>query len=193
MFCPKCGNPNPDSCLYCVRCGTELQEISETDLAAWSGGTAPEEPKKPELPPVRKIGFWEAVKNYFTHYADFKGRATLREFWFAYIFAQFFQFAASLIWMFICIYAFPDPDRFTAVFQTGTVILALALVLPSLSLYWRRLHDTGRSGAWYFLAFVPIGNFILLLWAGFYSSVDDNQYGPRKVDAQTGISPDLYS
>lgn len=181
MHCPKCGNPNLDSYLYCVRCGTELKEITDEDLTDGYDYTAPDGPAPPVLPPVRKIGFWEAVKNFFTHYADFKGRATLQEFWCACIFAEFFQFVASFLWALLGIHLFPDPDRFTAVFHAGTVILALALAVPSISLCWRRLHDIGRSGAWYFLAFLPIGNFIVLLWVGFYSSVGDNQYGPRKI------------
>jgi len=193
MRCQKCGNPNPDSYLYCVRCGAELQEITEDYLTDWYNYTVPDEPEKPVLPPVRKIGFWEAVKNFFTHYADFKGRATLREFWFAYLYVQLFQFVVSFLLVLLGMHLFPDPDRSTAFYQMGTVILALALAIPSISLYWRRLHDIGRSGAWYFLAFVPFGNFILLLWVGFYSSVGDNQYGPRKVADNSGISPDLYS
>ena len=178
MHCPKCGTPNPDSYLYCVRCGTELKEITDEDLTDGYDYTAPDRPAPPVLPPVRKISFWEAVKNFFTHYADFKGRATLREYWFAYIFSQLFQFFIGLIWMLISIYAFSNPGRFI---QAGAIVLALALAVPSISLCWRRLHDVGRSGACYFLAFLPIGNFIVLLWVGFYSSVGDNQYGPRKI------------
>ena len=55
----------------------------------------------------------------------------------------------------------------------------LALIIPYLSAAARRLHDTGRSGKWYFIGFVPyIGGFILLLLLVVDSQKEANQWGP---------------
>jgi uncharacterized membrane protein YhaH (DUF805 family) len=42
-------------------------------------------------------------------------------------------------------------------------IIALAAVVPSLALVWRRLHDTNRSGGYYFMSFIPLAGPIILI------------------------------
>jgi uncharacterized membrane protein YhaH (DUF805 family) len=43
-------------------------------------------------------------------------------------------------------------------------IWGIAVIVPGLALVWRRLHDSGRSGSWFFICFVPfVGNFILFI------------------------------
>ena len=46
-----------------------------------------------------------------------------------------------------------------------TGILTLALLVPSLSVTVRRLHDTGRSGWWFFIALIPLVGAIILFAA----------------------------
>lgn len=43
------------------------------------------------------------------------------------------------------------------------LIFSLGTLLPNLAITWRRLHDTGRSGAWFFIAFLPVVGWIVLL------------------------------
>lgn len=43
------------------------------------------------------------------------------------------------------------------------LIFSLGTLLPNRALTWRRLHDTGRSGLWFFIAFLPIVGWIVLL------------------------------
>jgi uncharacterized membrane protein YhaH (DUF805 family) len=99
-------------------------------------------------------------------YAAFNGRATRAEFW-TYSLLQFV--VAVILW--------------TLAFAAGIfgwvllVIWGLATFIPTLAVSWRRLHDTGRSGAWWLLSFVPFGGIVLII---FYliGSDGDNQYGP---------------
>ncbi len=45
------------------------------------------------------------------------------------------------------------------------VVITLFLFLPGVSVMVRRLHDTGRSGWWYWIVLVPlIGGILLLVW-----------------------------
>ena len=44
------------------------------------------------------------------------------------------------------------------------LLVILGLIAPMLGVVVRRLHDTGRSGAWYFLGFVPFGSIALIVF-----------------------------
>ena len=57
-------------------------------------------------------------------------------------------------------------------------LLALALLLPSLAVGVRRLHDTGRTGWWLLVGLVPlIGGLILLYWFAQRGAEGANEYG----------------
>lgn len=63
-------------------------------------------------------------------------------------------------------------------------LVGLALLLPSLAVSVRRLHDTGRSGWWLLIALVPIvGAIVLLVFELGDSQRTQNQYGqlPKAV------------
>lgn len=54
---------------------------------------------------------------------------------------------------------------------------ALLLLLPSLAVGARRLHDIGRSGWWQLLIFTVIGIISLIVWWASDTSPTDNKYG----------------
>ncbi len=114
------------------------------------------------------------MKEYFipvlkNHYCDFKGRARRKEFW------------MFTLWCFLIALATAIIDSILG-FQGGgpfTLIFALALILPSLGLTVRRLHDINYSGWWYFISFIPlIGGLILLYFTIKEGDKGPNQYGP---------------
>ena len=60
-----------------------------------------------------------------------------------------------------------------------TGIVNLALLLPSLGLAVRRLHDIDKSGWWIFISLIPIIGWILLIvWYCKDSQMETNEYGP---------------
>ncbi|MEO0862350.1 MAG: DUF805 domain-containing protein [Pseudomonadota bacterium] len=78
----------------------------------------------------------------------------------------------------------PEPD-FTLVmapFLTYFTVLMILSIWPTLSFYAvlvRRLHDTGRSGWWYWISLVPfVGGLILLILLIIPSEIYKNTYGP---------------
>ena len=114
------------------------------------------------------------MKEYFisilkNHYCDFKGRARRKEFW------------MFTLWCFLIALATAIIDIILG-FQGGgpfTLLFALALILPSLGLTVRRLHDINYSGWWYFISFIPlIGGLILLFFTIKEGDKGPNQYGP---------------
>jgi len=105
-------------------------------------------------------------------YAVFKGRARRKEYWFFIL----FNLIASLV--------------LTVVdFMTGSLdaelgmgllsgLYSLAVLIPSLAVTVRRLHDTGRTGWWLLIGLIPlIGAIVLLVFMLLDSQPGDNEYG----------------
>lgn len=58
------------------------------------------------------------------------------------------------------------------------LVYGLAVIIPSLAVQFRRLHDRGRSGWWMFIALVPwAGAIVLLMFYLFPSDPGMNRYG----------------
>lgn len=115
------------------------------------------------------MGFSEAVASVFKNYANFKGRARRSEYWF---FVLFNMIASGLL-------TGISTASENRVFLILSGIYSLAVIIPTLAVIWRRLHDIGKSGASYFVALIPlVGAIILLVWLCKDSQPGDNQYGP---------------
>ena len=61
-------------------------------------------------------------------------------------------------------------------------VWSLAILIPTIAVTWRRLHDSDRPGGWWFLVFLPIIGwiwlFILVLLGG---TPGPNKYGPQNA------------
>lgn len=57
-----------------------------------------------------------------------------------------------------------------------SAIIFLGTVAPSIALNVRRLHDINKSGWWLFIAFVPFGNIVLLVFYCLPSVNEGNNY-----------------
>lgn len=114
------------------------------------------------------MSFGEAIRSGFEHYTKFDGRASRSAFWWWALFQFIVTFVAAVIDF--------------AVFNNLGVFYALAvlaLLLPSLSVTIRRLHDTGRTGWWVLIYLIPlIGAIVLLVFFLTDSDPGPNQYGP---------------
>jgi uncharacterized membrane protein YhaH (DUF805 family) len=92
--------------------------------------------------------FGESISTCFSKYASFDGRASRSEFWWWTLFTFLASAASGLI-----------SEMLSGLFS-------LAVLLPSLAVGARRLHDTDRSGWFLLLWVIPvIGWIILLVWA----------------------------
>jgi uncharacterized membrane protein YhaH (DUF805 family) len=120
------------------------------------------------------VAFFEAVRRVFSQYAVFRGRARRSEFWW---FCLFEAVSAVLTHAFDQI-VFPGqvPGRFGG---PSSAVLQLAILIPSLAVGARRLHDTGRSGWWQVLMLVPVvGIIVLIVWWAEDSHPGSNWFGP---------------
>lgn len=126
--------------------------------------------------------FGDAVRAVLAQYATFGGRARRSEYWWWSLFSTLVQLAFSLVAIVVLV-ATSDDDGGTAVGWIGWIlygIVALGLVVPSLAVLVRRLHDTGRSAWWLLIGLVPIvGGVVILVFSLQDSSPGPNAYGPN--------------
>ena len=92
------------------------------------------------------MSFVQAVQVCLRKYVDFEGRAARPEFWWFALFQLVVMVVAALLG------------------RTVYTIVALALVLPSLGVGVRRLHDIGKSGWFLLLHLLPIIGILVLIY-----------------------------
>ncbi|WP_275869004.1 DUF805 domain-containing protein [Knoellia sp. 3-2P3] len=124
------------------------------------------------------MSFMTAVQTVLSKYATFSGRARRSEYWW---FVLFYLIVAVVATVIDSAAGLPQ----TAGYGPVTMLVTLALLLPSLAVTARRLHDTGRSGWWMLLSLIPIGGLVVLIFA-LQDSKGPNAWGqsPKAVAAQ---------
>lgn len=116
--------------------------------------------------------FMGAVKTCLSKYATFEGRARRPEFWWFAL----FTFAGSMVASFL------DVAIFGAASDAGllSAVFSLAMLIPSIAVGVRRLHDTDRVGWWYLMVFIPLIGFIVLLIFFIQRGTEGpNRFGPE--------------
>ena len=100
------------------------------------------------------------------NYANFKGRARRKEYWMFCLFNILFAFVLTIV------------DFILGTFPLLYVIYLLAIIVPGIAVTVRRLHDIGKSGAWYFIIVIPfIGGIWLLVLLCTDGTPGENSYG----------------
>jgi uncharacterized membrane protein YhaH (DUF805 family) len=113
-------------------------------------------------------------------YATFSGRAQRAEYWYFVLFYILILVGLSII----------DGIIGTFSSEAGIGLLSglysLAILIPSLAVGVRRLHDTGRSGWWLLIGIIPlIGPIILIVFFVQDSMSGDNSYGSNPIATAT--------
>ena len=116
----------------------------------------------PDVAPLPGASFGEAVKRYFQRYAQFRGYASQSEFWWPFLIFQMLipiglYILAVAIGASAAISGADElPSAVVAIFGLLMLYVA-AIIIPSLAVMVRRLHDTGQSGLFLLFYFVGLG------------------------------------
>lgn len=102
-----------------------------------------------------------------SRYADFTGRARRKEYW-------MFTLVNLLIMLALVII-----QEAAGITPLLTGLYSIAVVVPTLAVGVRRMHDTGRSGWFMLVSFVPVlGVFLFAILAALDSEAGTNDFGP---------------
>jgi len=111
-----------------------------------------------------------AVKTCFSKYATFSGRASRSEYWFFYLFTIIASIVTWVIDTMLLGYSAEDTGAISLIFQ-------IIIILPSIAVGARRLHDIGKSGWWQLLILTLIGIILLIVWFATIGSSKKNKFG----------------
>jgi uncharacterized membrane protein YhaH (DUF805 family) len=112
-----------------------------------------------------------------SQWKDFSGRARRSEYW--YFTLTVIIIYAVLLALIAGAATLGDVGKIIAlVLNIVYLVVALVLLVPSLAVSVRRLHDTGRSGWWLLLAFIPLAGLVILVFMCLDSQPETNKWGP---------------
>jgi len=108
-------------------------------------------------------------------YADFSGRARRKEYW---MFTLFNVVILIPLYLIVVAGAALGSNGLVAIGAILYIGYAFAIIIPSLAVCVRRLHDIGKSGWYYLIGFIPlVGAIILIVWFCTDSQTGENEWG----------------
>ena len=130
--------------MNCPTCGSETPDDAQFCGGCGTNLISGEASAGTELP---RVGFGEAIKRGFTNYFTFSGRSTRAEYWWWTLFSSLVQAIPLVGWL-----------------------IGLAVLIPSVAVTSRRLHDIGKS-AWWMTVWLLLGDVWVLWSVGFVLEV----------------------
>lgn len=97
--------------------------------------------------------FSQAIRNSFKNYVNFRGRASRPEFWWFFSFIVLVYVALFVISN-VGVATSPDSQAWNTLANVGiigTITWFLVTIIPVSAIWFRRLHDSNKSGWWYVL------------------------------------------
>ena len=126
------------------------------------------------------MGFMDALTTVLRNkYATFSGRASRSEYWWSYLGIAVISMTLQIIGIVGGLALGSANEALGALFGLAALAGILALLIPTLSVNVRRLHDTGKSGWMLLILLIPCIRFILwLVWMIEDGQAHANAYGP---------------
>lgn len=186
MHCPECGAENRDGVDFCAKCGAIIEatnpfrigsQVQENHETVWNEGPEFVDISEPVPRTLRA-----AIKVCFHKYCSSRGRASRREFWFW----QLYCFLTSVLPMAIGVFMMGSSLCDALMNFIGSIVVCLALlnlfvcVYPSLTVFFRRMHDVNVSGIW-LLAYIFVVKIIGVVAPFIFSSMEIEGFGILKV------------
>lgn len=122
------------------------------------------------------VSVFQALKRY----ADFTGRSDRPEYWLFFLFVILVAFGFGILNV-VLSGASGQPNGLVMGLYG---IFILAIIIPSLAVGFRRLHDTNRSAWWILISFLPlVGSIILIVFYCLPGTPGPNRFGPAPGSA----------
>jgi uncharacterized membrane protein YhaH (DUF805 family) len=135
----------------------------------------PRQVQAPQYGSAKSMGFVDAIKTCFRKYVDFKGRARRPEYWWFILFYFIVLTGLSILDGVMAALGLPGFFGFLGI---------LGLVLPSLAVAVRRLHDTDRSGWMLLISLIPlVGSIIVIVFLCQRGTDGPNRFGSDDLAA----------
>jgi uncharacterized membrane protein YhaH (DUF805 family) len=126
------------------------------------------------------MGFGTAISTGFTKYFNFSDRACRSEYWYWTLFTVIVGGVAAII----------DAKLDT---ELVSGLVNLAILVPSLAIAVRRLHDLDEPGWWILLGLIPIiGGIALLIWFVLKGTDGSNRFGPDPLAAKPPLADQQF-
>ena len=123
--------------------------------------------------------FIESTKNYFLKWDDFSTRISRSEFWWGNLGATITSTIVGFAVGFLSVLtSFPS--------ELVLLPLQLFLLIATIALSVRRLHDINKSGWWLLIYLTIVGMLVLFYWACSKGDADENVFGPDPLDGSLG-------
>lgn len=116
------------------------------------------------------------------NYATFSGRARRKEYWMFFLFNVLISLGLGVLDI--------VAGTYSVEYETGffSALYSLLVLIPSIAVSVRRLHDTNRSGWWVVISLIPIiGVLVLFVFTCLDSQPGTNRFGanPKEASSQT--------
>lgn len=117
------------------------------------------------------MNFTQAISSCLQQYATFSGRAMRSEFWWFALFTVIVNIVASMFG------------------ELVNSLVSLALLVPSIAVGARRLHDIGKSGWLQLLWIIPLIGWVILIYWAVQPSEGPNAYGSPEAPPSSTVMP----
>ncbi|MEO0467261.1 MAG: DUF805 domain-containing protein [Pseudomonadota bacterium] len=146
------------------------------------------------------VSFGTAVKLFFNRYTDFQGRSQRSEYWWVQLFNLFVVGVPVALAFAIGIGSNGEPNPIGIGLFGIVGLYVLAIIIPSIALFIRRLHDINQTG-WIYLGllvagFIPVVGLLAsiaqIVIACIPGTQGPNKYGPDPKNPAAGAA-DVFS
>ena len=166
MFCRFCGQELDDDSEFCPKCGRKQKEtITDRFEETVHDFTKQIQPKIEEAGRSPKFSFrWALYTVLKRKYSDFSGRACRSEYWWYILFVNLLYIGLSIVGGVLTVFT----GMIGAYLMIAIFIIALVgLLVPSIAVTVRRMHDLNVSGWWLILflvlSLIPLINNLLVI------------------------------
>ncbi len=189
MFCHDCGTQMLATMRMCPSCGGKTfssapRTSRQSQSTAFVGNSVAY-----AAPP--RVSFSAAISLFFKNYANFQGRSSRRAFWWWQLCAFLIGFAwmlATIALVQLGAVSLPPSTFLNLILFLYFLFLGFVVVVlvPTIALVVRRLHDSDKSGWWILLGFVPLAGIVVLIFCCLPGTTGSNGFGPA---LEAGTAP----